>query len=229
MKGEYRLRIQFSKASLGRWLSHLEIMRTLERIVRRSGMPYAVTQGFNPHMKLAMGPALPVGTASETEYLDLWVTEFVEPDEVLRRLQEQSPRYVQVLKVGYVSNSEPSLNAALTLSTYRAEVAAPTINAQQVSEGFARIRALEELEVVQKGKTKRFDPALCIPNDAEVRQQQDSVSIHFSLRIDSNGSLRPDALIDAVFREADASYSHLNLERTGLYMLSDSGEMVHPL
>lgn len=229
MKGEYRLRIQFAKADLGRWLSHLEVLRTVERIVRRSGLPYAVTQGFHPHIKLAFGPALPVGTASETEYLDLWLTDFREPADALQRLQQQSPQFVRIVQVGYVSGREPSLSAALTRSTYRAEVVAPTIDASQVSEGFARIRSRDQLEVVQKGKTKQFDPALCIPNDVDVLQQPDAVTIQFSLLIDSKGSLRPDALIDAVFREMDATYSHLNLERTGLYVLTDSGELVRPL
>ena len=35
-------------------------------------------QGFNPHMKVAFGPALPVGTASENEYLDVWLTRYTD-------------------------------------------------------------------------------------------------------------------------------------------------------
>ncbi len=52
------------------------------------GSPYAVTQGFNPHMKVAFGPALPVGTAGENEYYDVWLTRYTDASEVLSALRD---------------------------------------------------------------------------------------------------------------------------------------------
>ena len=61
---EFRLRVGFSKLDRAALLSHLELLHAIERIVRRAQLPYAITQGFHPHMKLAFGPALSVGVAS---------------------------------------------------------------------------------------------------------------------------------------------------------------------
>lgn len=229
MNGEFRLRIEFQKSGRGRWLSHLEVLHTIERIIRRANMPYAITQGFNPHMKLAMGPALSVGTGSDHEYLDLWLTEFINPGVALENLAAASPAILPVTCVKYVNEKLPSLTASLTITSYRATLAALDIEAEQLAKGFQRVRSRETLEVEQRGKTKVFDPSLCIPKDAVVTQQTDSCDIEFTLRISPSGTLRPDALIQAVIDESHATFSHVELVRTGLFIETDEGAWVRPL
>ncbi len=53
-------------------LSHLELARALERAVRRAQLPFAVSQGFSPHMRIAFGAALPVGVGGTAEIFDLF-------------------------------------------------------------------------------------------------------------------------------------------------------------
>ena len=77
----FLMRIKYVKRGRLAFLSHLETIRSMERIIRRAGLPYAVTEGFNPHMKVSFGPALPVGAASECEYLDLRLREYVKPQD----------------------------------------------------------------------------------------------------------------------------------------------------
>ena len=57
----FRMRITFAKQGRLALLSHLEVARAIERAVRRAQLPFAVSQGFSPHMKIAFGAALPVG------------------------------------------------------------------------------------------------------------------------------------------------------------------------
>ena len=57
----FRLRVRYSISGRLAYLSHLETIRSMERVIRRAGLPFAITEGFNPHMKVAFGPALPVG------------------------------------------------------------------------------------------------------------------------------------------------------------------------
>ena len=44
----FRLRVRYGKRDRLKYLGHLEVIHTIERIVRRAGLPYAVTQGFSP-------------------------------------------------------------------------------------------------------------------------------------------------------------------------------------
>lgn len=63
----FRLRSTYIETGRLAMLSHLEVAHTLERTVRRAGLPFAVSQGFSPHMKIAFGAALPVGVGSTCE------------------------------------------------------------------------------------------------------------------------------------------------------------------
>ncbi|MDR2108548.1 MAG: TIGR03936 family radical SAM-associated protein, partial [Coriobacteriales bacterium] len=72
----YRLRITFAKQGRLAWLSHLELVRALERCIRRSGLPLQFSQGFNQHIKHSFGPALPVGTAGVAELCDVWLMRY---------------------------------------------------------------------------------------------------------------------------------------------------------
>jgi radical SAM family uncharacterized protein len=56
-----RYRFVFSKRGDARWLSHRQLMDALERMIRAAQLPVRYTEGFNPHIRLSMGPALPVG------------------------------------------------------------------------------------------------------------------------------------------------------------------------
>ena len=66
-----RLRIRFSKVGKIRFTSHRDVARMWERALRRSGLPVARSQGFNPRPLLAFGLALPTGAESLAEYLDV--------------------------------------------------------------------------------------------------------------------------------------------------------------
>jgi len=113
--GEFRLRVRYAKSDRLRWLSHLEVIHTLERSLRRAELPYAITQGFSPHMKVAFGPALPVGTAGLEEYLDVWLTRYTTAQEALGRLSDATPMGLAPQHAAFVSERDPSLGAVLTI------------------------------------------------------------------------------------------------------------------
>lgn len=213
MSQEYRLRVAYAKADRGAWLSHLEVLHTLDRVVRRAALPYAITQGFNKHMKLQFGTALSVGVGSEREYLDVSLTKFVEPDVALARLQKAATPVLPVLEVGYVPLSQPALTAVISLVEYRATIVALDIDVVELENAFQSVRAQESLEVEQKGKLKVFDPAVCIPNDAHITQVGDTTEIVFTIRISQTGSLRPDALISSVLARAGVPDARFLLTR----------------
>lgn len=68
-------RILFEKTGNGIWISHLDLMRILQRAFRRSGILLKHTQGFNPHAFVSLALPLSVGTASRCELLDFELAE----------------------------------------------------------------------------------------------------------------------------------------------------------
>lgn len=88
-----------SKDGDTRYLGHLDFARLIERSLRRSGLPVQTSQGFNPRLKVSFTDALPVGVASEGEWITLTLTEDLSPDEIRARLQPAMPECVRLVDV----------------------------------------------------------------------------------------------------------------------------------
>jgi radical SAM-linked protein len=92
-----KARIRFRKSGDLRLVSHLDLMRSLERLLRRAALPFRRTEGFHPTPRLVLAQSLPLGVVGHHEVLELELTEEIEPDEVLRRLREQAPPGIEFL------------------------------------------------------------------------------------------------------------------------------------
>ena len=81
-----KVRLRFAKCGDLRLVSHRDIMRCLERMLRRARVPMAVTQGFNPRPKMTFALALGLGIEGQSEIVDLELSEPLDPTELLARL-----------------------------------------------------------------------------------------------------------------------------------------------
>lgn len=86
-----KVRIRFRKSGDLRLVSHLDLMRSLERLLRRAALPFRMTEGFHPSPRLVLAQSLPLGVVGHNEVLEIELTEEVGPDEVLRRVRAQAP------------------------------------------------------------------------------------------------------------------------------------------
>ncbi len=228
--GEFRLRVRYGKTGRLRWLSHLEVIHTLERSVRRAGLEYALTQGFSPHMKVAFGPALPVGTAGENEYYDVWLTRYTGADEALSRLVEATPADLAPSEARYVGGGEPSLAAALTIAVYRVSIEGKESQADRVRGALDDIVARGTLTVQRKGKDKVFDLARSLPKEARVDGQEDGSSIvELAIRVGPEGSLRPEVLLSQALAASSLDASVAHTTRTDTLIETPEGSWVRPV
>ncbi|GAB4275030.1 MAG: TIGR03936 family radical SAM-associated protein [Coriobacteriia bacterium] len=216
----YRLRVRYRKAGRLRFLSHLETGRACERSVRRAGLPYAVTQGYNPRMRIAFGPALPVGTASEAEYYDVVLTEYVPPRRALDDLASRTVEELAPTATGYVNEREPSLAAALTIARYEVRVA---VDPDELGKGIEEVLAQGELTVEHKGRQKVFDLTEVLPKRPEVSSCEDGACVTVTVRMGQAGSLRPDVLVKAALVRSGVDAPATLVTRTDLYVEEGSG------
>jgi radical SAM family uncharacterized protein/radical SAM-linked protein len=112
-----RHRISFSKTGDARLLSHRNTMDVLERAIRAAGLPARYTEGFNPHMKLSMGPALALGLESRHEVFDVDGREPF-PEDAAGRINAKLPDGIRVLEVEELSAGEASLAKAVKAARY---------------------------------------------------------------------------------------------------------------
>src|SRR5438067_1919966 len=84
-----KVRIRFRKHGNLRLVSHHDLMRCFERMLRRAGLPFRTTAGFHPTPRLVFALSLPLGVVGCAEIAELELTEPVEPEEVHRRLARE--------------------------------------------------------------------------------------------------------------------------------------------
>jgi radical SAM-linked protein len=99
-------------------------MDVLERAIRAAGQPARYSEGFNPHMKLSMGPALPLGLESRHEVFDVEGVAPFDPDSAIR-INEKLPAGVRVLDVRELSGAEPALSRAVKGARYAVRLDSP--------------------------------------------------------------------------------------------------------
>lgn len=90
-------RVWHTKTGCSAYLSQLELQATLERALRRAGMPLAFSQGFHPMPLLSFGRALPVGVESRAEWFALTLHRVVDAATVQKRLKPCLPNGLEVL------------------------------------------------------------------------------------------------------------------------------------
>jgi radical SAM-linked protein len=226
-RGRFRLRVAFPKEGRLAHLSHLETARACERSVRRAGLPYAVSHGFNPSMRIAFGPALPVGTGGLREYYDVELDGYVRSGEALERLSEAAPQGLVPRDAAYVSADAPSLAAALVIAHY--EVAVETsAEADEVQDALEEVAGDRELVVERKGRTKVFDLAECLPKRTRVRSIEGGALVEITTRMGPAGSLRPESLVDAALGPLDTPYRVASVTRTDL-LAEEGSDWLSPL
>jgi len=95
----FPMAVCLSKDGDARFLGHLDFARLVERSLRRSGLPIVNTQGFNPRQKVSFTDALPVGVASEGEWITLSLYEDRTPETLRERLEPALPECVRLVDV----------------------------------------------------------------------------------------------------------------------------------
>ncbi|AAK79226.1 radical SAM-linked protein [Clostridium acetobutylicum] len=94
-----RYLIKYSKGSNIKFVSHLDIMRAIQRTVKRAGIPAEYSKGFNPHMSMSIAQPLSVGIYSDGEYFDLNLKEEVSEDKIKETFNKAATNDLKALDV----------------------------------------------------------------------------------------------------------------------------------
>ena len=158
-----RLRVQFAKTDSMALLSHLDLMRMLERALRRSGLPISFTGGFHPLPRIQIALALPLGAEAHSEWMDLEFTEPLAPDRLRSVLQPFLPEGISLLAAAEVPVASRSLSQEIRAAVWSFDLqVAPESPREGVdwSMAVAAITAAEQLiwhDTDKKGRPRQRD------------------------------------------------------------------------
>ncbi len=138
-----RIRVRFAKRGRLRFLSHRDVARSVERAVRRAGIPVAHSHGFSPHPRLSWIGAAPTGAASEAEYLEIGLTRPLDPADLAAALDAALPDGIDVLAAA-VAEGTP-LADRIDASEWRIEL--PGVTPDDLRRAVVALQAAEAVVV----------------------------------------------------------------------------------
>lgn len=103
-----KLRLRFEKTGRAVYISHLDLMQTMQRAFSRAGYELKYSEGFNPHPQISIALPLSVGTASLCELMDFKLRDEAELSLLPARLSAALPEGLEVTDC-----YEPTRKAAL--------------------------------------------------------------------------------------------------------------------
>ncbi len=184
------VRIQFSKGYEVKYVSHLDLMRTFNRLLMRSGLPVSYTQGFNPHIILTFAQPLSVGVTSDGEYAEFQLDEPRTPEEITTSLNAVAPRGIEILKV--TDCGEPKFKD-LHMAVY--EVA---VQCNQAKEALLSVLQQEEIAVEKKTKKGMKDVNIKpLIFHYVIEERAEDLLLGLCLASGSEQNLNPDLLLKA--------------------------------
>ncbi len=108
---------KYKKTGNLKYISHLDVLRFIQRAVKRAGINAKYSEGFNPHMKTSFGFPLSLGTESVGEYFEIELNESILPQEFTERMNGVLPNEMQIIKSEYTDESQ-SLMARCVYAQY---------------------------------------------------------------------------------------------------------------
>ena len=195
-----RLRIVFRKGEEVRFLSHLDLMATLEYAVRRARLPVELSKGFNPRPRLSLAAPLPLGYVGEREVLEIVLRESLPPRQILDRLQASVPPGIVILDVEEIAPGQKPAASRLRSADYRIELADEIPSAEeQVADLLSR--ATLDVEERRDDGVRRRDlrPLLLSLRALDARR------LHMTVQLDSGGTVRPEQILALLSMPTDGA------------------------
>ncbi|MCE9583081.1 MAG: TIGR03936 family radical SAM-associated protein [Planctomycetes bacterium] len=179
--GRFLYRLRFTKTGDARFYSHHDMMRLLERGLRREEFPISLSEGFSPRPRVTFLSALPLGVESVDEWVEIELTENREPGDFVTRLVGQLPAGMVVTEATRAEGRVAAVEAE-----YEAEIGGATVDT-------AALLARKEVPVERRtndGKSRTVDIRPWILQVATADGK-----LRFSIRITDNGSARPEEVL----------------------------------
>jgi radical SAM-linked protein len=208
-----KARIRFRKVGDLRFFSHHDLARMFERMLRRAGLPFRLSEGFHPMPRMAFACALALGIAGLDEVVEIELTEPIPAEEIHRRLAEQCRPGLEIVSVRLI---DPRQTARPVRAIYRLAIPAE-LQESVIPQRLAQLEQqphwwVERVRVLEGG-TQRPDPAMGdieVPLVAPVQRRQirsldirpwveriwlDNGYLYFSCAITPQGTARPEEIL----------------------------------
>ncbi len=185
------LRIKFRKTGSLQYISHLDLVRTMNKIVVRSGLPLWYTEGFNPKPKMVFAAPLSIGTESHFEFMDLRLTEKVDTDFALECLNANMTSELVCTEAYYPESPFTSLRWL----AYEMELVTEGVD-EKLVESCNEALSADKMEILKKTKSGEATVDIRpLVHSASARLEDGKIKLSAILSADPSSFLNPEYIV----------------------------------
>ncbi len=211
----------FEKGERLRHIGHLDIMRAMQRALRRSGLPVSYSKGFNPHILLTFASALSVGAAGKCEIMEASLDEPVTPDAFVSAMNGALPPEMQLTGARVIDDRRPASMAMVQAASYDIRVLDDAV-AETLRSALPAF--LAQTEIITDRKTKSgVKPCDIRPLLMEVSMK--GTHFHTRMVLTETLSCKPAMLMTALSAFAGIETPRVMVTRERLYGKDDAGNL----
>ena len=209
--------MQFQKGDIVRHLGLLDLQRTMQRALRRSSLPIAYSNGFNPHIVMSFASALSSGIPGDAELLDVSLHSETTEEACMEAMNRVLPPALHVSRVRLVDDRFPKVSAALRHAEYRITLFGG--DALKIAEAVPNFLAQDEIMALRK--TKRAETMVNIRPmihllEAQTDAEKKSVVLTARVSFVEAATLKPDLLVSSLCTFAGVEVPKCEIRRTCL-------------
>ncbi len=207
----YDRRIVYEKCGRAKYISHLDLMRAMQRAIKRARLPVWYTQGFNPHIYIMFPLTLPLGFESRVEVMDFALLEDTPFEETLKSLDAQMPEGMRIVSCGLPVHS----HTEITHAEYKIRLSADK-TAEECKRFFEDFLAKDRIEIEKRTKKKTVNLVDIRPS-IDVRElEADGGHLRLTAVLPAGGSfnLNANVVIETFLKMYELNCDELCIERT---------------
>ncbi len=218
-----RMLAVFEKGERIRHIGHLDIQRSVQRGLRRSGLPVAYSNGFNPHILITFASALSTGACGKREIMDVTMAEEVSPEEFLEKMNHAMPPEMRLREARALDQKHPALMASLRAAKYDLLIR-DAEQAEQLAAAIPAMMARETVTAMRKTKTALKE---CDIKPLIYELKAEGQHILATLTLTEREACKPGMLIEALSREAGIEGEiRMLITRTALLGMDEAENLV---
>lgn len=146
---------KFTKEENIKFISHLDVLKTIQKNIRRAGLPIEFSQGFNPHMNTSIAQPLSVGVYSSGEYMDMVLTTVMDEKEIVDKLNATAPsgiKYISATAIPYTEGEKKVPQAMALIDAARYTIKVKYSDLSTLEEEMNKLLETKEWITIKKSK-----------------------------------------------------------------------------
>lgn len=221
-----RMMAVFQKGETLRYIGHLDLMRTVQRCLRRSNLPVKYSNGFNPHIRLSFAAPLSVGVVGQRELMEVPVEDGVTEQQFVDAFNKVSPECLQIVQARCISDEFPTLMSLVAGSRYTIRLYAGA-EADQTAAAFDRFMALDSYVAIRRTKSGE-NPCDIRPfiKEGNLQKTEEGYEIKLETITLDNGALKPSLWLESLCAFAECEKPHHIIYRGAILAQPKGGPLM---